>query len=843
MLLLGVLLGGSAPAQVKISEFLANNVSVNPDNWDFEDFSDWIELHNEGSTSANIGGYYLTGDLKQPKKWQFPADASIPANGYLLVWADDHDGKPGQKEVREWYPWNEEYSLKRYHAVFKLGQSGEQVGLYNASGAIVDSVTFPQQFPDVSMGRKEDGSWAFFDEPTPEAANTTTAKPLGTAEVSGDVTFSVEGGRYTSSQTVTLTAADGSDIYYTTDGSIPHSSGKKYTSKISIVNNVVIRARTFSASKFAGKVSTNTYFINDEARKVMVVSLSTDPDFLSDKTYGIWANNMKGREIPASLEFFTPDGKRVVRCNAGIRNGTLTSFGEKQHPLQVALRKRYGDESVNYQFFNKPITKFDRFRLRQGGDVWAENFIGDALLDPINQYQTAIGYQAFRPTVVYVNGEYYGLMDLREQFKESFFAENYAVDGTKRDDVRSILLPASGGGGMGASYVEGWEILAGTWDAYRSLLASVKSGTVDAAKYSQIKQQVDIASMTDFFCLIHFGDAVSWGHNQELWRVPGGKWQWLVTDFDRAWTYSGSMGSVTHNLFSSGAGTSKGLVPGDTLFSKLIGNSEFKNYFVQRYAAHLNATFKPERLTAIVDSISGLIVDEMDDHAAKWGSQGGIKSTAAWKTDVGNVKKFMAERSTNVWKHLAAAPINVSESKAELTIKVTPANAQADIFINDVRMSQGLSAISMFKGIPFQVKAVGKPGWVVEGWDADNTSDSITVTLDGNRTVTVRFVASASVPSRTVLPGTEFGCRYRVVSENGNIVLHVSMSSPVNDHLRVSVFDMHGRKVATVPDAEIAQSSHRTITLPLGTLSSGVYFSRIQTDTFNQVQRIGLPSK
>ena len=70
-------------AQVKISEFLANNVAVNPDNWDFEDFSDWIELHNEGTSAADIGGYYLTGDLKQNKKWQIPSGTSITLSSPL----------------------------------------------------------------------------------------------------------------------------------------------------------------------------------------------------------------------------------------------------------------------------------------------------------------------------------------------------------------------------------------------------------------------------------------------------------------------------------------------------------------------------------------------------------------------------------------------------------------------------------------------------------------------------------------------------------------------------------------------------------------------------------------
>ncbi|HEX2955954.1 MAG TPA: CotH kinase family protein [Chitinispirillaceae bacterium] len=819
-------------AQVKISEFLTNNVSVNPDNWDFEDFSDWIELHNEGNSAADIGGYYLTGDLKQTKKWQIPSGTTIPAGGYLLIWADDHNGKPGQQETREWYPWTEKYTLKGYHAVFCLDKEGEQVGLFKADGSIADSVTYPKQFPDVSMGRKADGSWAFFDEPTPGSANATTAKPLTTSELSGEVTFSVEGGMYTSAQTITL-GASGGEIYYTTDGSIPYESDKKYTAPITASKNTIIRARCIAANKFAGKVITNSYFINEKAHTVMTVSLSTDPAFLNDPTFGIWKNNMKGREIPVALEFFTTDGKRVIRCNAGVRNGTLTSFTEKQHPMQVALRKRYGDEYVNYKVFSKPITRFDRFRLRQGGDVWATNFIGDALLDPISEGQMNVGYQSFRSTVLFVNGEYYGLTNLREQFKDMFFTENFGyTTPSKRDEVRSILQPS--GGGMGAGYKEGWELMSGSWDSYRSLISSVKSGTIDASRYVTIKNQADISSLTDFFCLISFGDAVSWGHNQDLFKMPEDKWKWLVTDFDRAWTYGGSIGGVTHNPFTSAAGTSGSIVPNDTLFSKLIAYADFRNFFVQRYAAHLNSTFKASRLTAIVDSIQKIVEPEMADQAAKWGSQGGIKSVSAWKTEISNIKKFMTERQDNVWKHLTTAPFNAKDGTGDVTIKLSPSEAKADIFINGVNMTQTLTGISMFKGIPFTVKAAGKSGWKCAGW-TDSNADSINVTITGATTYTCKFEKSTAVNpgnhQMKLIVGNSISSFTSMSNGYGVLTLDCAFENP--QQLEITLFDLSGRTVGKLLNKELSAGFHK-IHLPVSKCVSGVFLYNIKGSSFSK---------
>ncbi|MBN1577483.1 MAG: CotH kinase family protein [Chitinispirillaceae bacterium] len=814
-------------AQVKINEFLANNVSVNPDNVDYDDFSDWVELYNSGSSAADIGGYYLTGDFKQPKKWQIPSGTSVPANGYLLIWCDDHNAKPGTSIPAQWYGASAK-TAKYYHSNFCLDKEGEQVALFNASGAYVDSVTFGQQFKDVSMGRTSDGKWAFFDEPTPAAANSTTPKPLTTNQVAGAVVFSVAGGFYSSAQTVTLTAADGSDIYYTTDCSIPFTKDTKYSGPISVSKTTAIRARCITADKFPGKLATNTYFIDDK-RKLMAVSIVSEPAFLFDNTIGIYKNSRKGFEVPISVEFFTTDGKQAVKANAGVRLGSLTNYGPEipQKPLQIALRNRYGDPFVNYQFYAKPVTKFDRFRLRDGGDVWNTSVINDALLDPICKDQTAVGYQAFRAAVVYINGAFYGIQDLREQFKDMYFAENYGVaDPAKRDEVRSILLAS--GGMMGGG--EGWEIVNGT-DARKSLISTIKS---DASKY---KQLIDAGSMVDFFALIDFAKAISWGHNQDMWTIQGGKWRWLVTDFDRGWVYSDTYSGINLNQFVQSAGVSPKIAD-DEVLKPLLTNTEFKNYFIQRYAAHLNSTLKTTRLNRIVDSIANIYSLEMAAHVAKWGNK--VKSVSGWQSEITTIKKFMSERPKYAWQHLEASPFGASGGRANLSVTLSPSSAKADIFVSGVRMSEGLSNISLYKNISFTVKAVGKPGWQCSGWEGGGSADSMTVTLSGDKTVTAKFgeVPVNSLPVLELIAG--YGVIDRAVAAHGSISLTLDCSFAVGERLDVGLFDLSGRKVENMMDAEVAAGTNH-IHLSTKRLASGVYYYRIRTGTATRTRVVTVP--
>ena len=145
----------SQTPRLLINEFMADNDNIIAD--DYGEYDDWFELYNDEDTAIYLAGYYLTDDLTDPMQWALP-DVTIPAKGYLLIWADD------------------DLEQSAFHANFKLSKDGEQIGLYNGT-TYVDSITFAPQYTDISYGRQSDGTeiWIFFDTPnnpsTPGAKN------------------------------------------------------------------------------------------------------------------------------------------------------------------------------------------------------------------------------------------------------------------------------------------------------------------------------------------------------------------------------------------------------------------------------------------------------------------------------------------------------------------------------------------------------------------------------------------------------------------------------------------------------------------------------------------------
>ncbi len=127
-----------------INEFMAANTLFITDPQG--DYDDWIEIYNYSDKPIDLGGMYLSDDLIVPDKWMIPtgfqAQTTVPANGFLLLWADgDIDDGPT-------------------HLDFKLSASGESIGLYDSKLNIIDSIAdYPAQADDCSSGRLPDGSW------------------------------------------------------------------------------------------------------------------------------------------------------------------------------------------------------------------------------------------------------------------------------------------------------------------------------------------------------------------------------------------------------------------------------------------------------------------------------------------------------------------------------------------------------------------------------------------------------------------------------------------------------------------------------------------------------------
>jgi hypothetical protein len=99
---------------ILINEYLASNVTDYPEMYDFDDYTDWIELYNSDSIPYSLDGFFITDDLEDPLKWKIPDGNVIDAGGYLIIWADDYNEGPGQVYTRLYLPWDD-FTTQHYH--------------------------------------------------------------------------------------------------------------------------------------------------------------------------------------------------------------------------------------------------------------------------------------------------------------------------------------------------------------------------------------------------------------------------------------------------------------------------------------------------------------------------------------------------------------------------------------------------------------------------------------------------------------------------------------------------------------------------------------------------------
>jgi hypothetical protein len=199
-----------------ISEFMAANSDSLVD--EYGNTSDWIEIHNAGDASANLGNYFLTDDATDPEKWQFPSE-QLAAGAYLIVFASGE---------------NQAVAGEQLHANFKLSASGGYLGLIGPGDVPqFQYVSYPSQSDNISYGLSNaddpNSPMVYFATPTPGEPNiATTAEP----------TFSQASQTFSGALTVSLSSATpNAAIYYTTDDSIPMENSNCWITPCSTRNS------------------------------------------------------------------------------------------------------------------------------------------------------------------------------------------------------------------------------------------------------------------------------------------------------------------------------------------------------------------------------------------------------------------------------------------------------------------------------------------------------------------------------------------------------------------------------------------------------------------------------
>jgi hypothetical protein len=661
-------------AQIRINEVLASNSSVNTDP-DYGTNADWIELYNAGDTAVNLQGYYLTDNFGTPEKWQITPVISIAAKGFLIIWADDMN--------------------TGLHTNYKLSASGEEIALYSPALVLIDSLTFGPQNVDISYGRCPDGSsiWSYFPKPSSAATNGTTVL---TAQVDNAPEFLLAGGFYSSAVSVGLFTDLGGTIRYTLDGSEPTEASSLYTEVLPVSKTTVVRARIFKPNQIPGRVVSQSYFLHEdfESRKLPVVSISTNPENFWDASKGIYVQTFKPEwEIPVNIEFFQNDGSIGSAFNeqAGIKVNGLYSWQLPQKMLGVYFKKQYGEGTLAYQMFlDRDRKTFKDFALRASGNDWSNTLFRDGLVQQAcHNFNMKLDNMGFRPSVVYVNGQYMGIHNIREKVNEDYIASNYNLSNDSFDIIEN------------EDYVE-----TGSLDAYTAFKALYSKDLTLQANYDSVAAAMDIENFTDLIVTEMYSGNNSIDHNVMAWKPKGsGKWKWILMDLDRGFD------DVSGNLISF----YKNQVVWP--FNQLMKNADYKKYFGTRLVNHLYTTYNPIRMKKRIDYHKGLIEAEIPNHIARWlgttSSYGdAMPSVEYWNNEVAKLKTFADERLsvllTDLQNYGFSAP-------AQLSLSVYPSKA-GELLFNGMKVPETSWSGNYPKDLEFTLTAVNRPGYTFKGW-------------------------------------------------------------------------------------------------------------------------------
>ncbi len=454
-----ILTEGSAAGLLQITEVMSDNSAVFPDAAGV--FWDWIEISNPQDRAIALAGFALSEDPLRPVRWQFPERWIQPGQS-LVVYASDLDRIGPGNEL---------------HTDFRLDAAGETLTLSDAEGRVVDQVVVPRLGPNESLGRPpnpEAGEWTVYSksQATPGAAN-------GVVSLGPPVPpplFSVDSGFYAAGAKVVLNlqaSPTNALIRYTTNGDPVTVVSPTWTGPLRIQRSQVVRAKAYLEARSSAE-SLRSYFfgISHDLPVISLAAAASNFDFKNGYLIGMGtgvlstsgqvlqsypysgSNAWKDREIEVGFEFFDTDRQSKVRQKVGMSvYGGWGSRGDPQKSYALSARAKYGDGNLAYRFFpDRPMDQFEALVLRNSGND-NQSTHQTAVRSPITQFgpvasygsyfvngqftlmrdammerliaDTGLDNQAYRPTVVYLNGDYWGIHNLREKLNDHHIICNH----------------------------------------------------------------------------------------------------------------------------------------------------------------------------------------------------------------------------------------------------------------------------------------------------------------------------------------------------------------------------------------------------------------------------------
>ena len=585
---------------------------------------DWVELFNASASDVDLTGYGLSDSQNQPFRQQL-SDIVLASGGYVQI-----------------------------PVSFGLAATGDRLFVTDPTGRTVDVFDTARMRAGMSCGRLgleggEEGDGAasarrvLFETPTPGKPNTTAAYVGYAAPVTILVdrdsaadagSPSADDGLLYCTGTVTVTLSTtqaGGTIRYTTDGSAPTAASPVLDGQtLTLKATTVLRALVTCEGRLPSFSTTRT-FLFDAPHDLPVVCLSLAPEDFESADRGIWTNYYKNWERSMHFTFYEADGTAGASFDGGVRLNGDTSRKQDQKSMEILLKSSYGADEVTYPFFpGLGISTFSRLILRTSGQDWKYTKIRDAFMTNVVAGRVDLSYAAVRPCVVYVNGRYWGLYEVREKLDRFYLASHFGVDPDKLDLVKGDGIQ-----------------LEGTRTAYQDLIRYAADHDLRVKEnYDYVVSRLDETSLMDFIIVYSFFTNRDTG-NKKVWRTtdPVSEFKFCMYDFDWAifpTTWKGDL--LSSDLFDPEGHGAFNIFHTD-LQVKLVQNPLWRDAFIARYEEFLDTTFATDRMLGIYDQTLAQITSEMPRQIARWGKP---TTVGTWSFSVDQMRDIVAQKNAQM---------------------------------------------------------------------------------------------------------------------------------------------------------------------------------------------------
>ena len=732
-----------------INEIMQSNVECIMD--DIHEFPDsWVELYNNSDEAVNLKDYQISTKNKVKKAWQLP-DKTVGPKEYVIIYCD----KEGKED-------------NRLHPDFRL-ESGKgcTVYLFKDKGAEpVDSLPADMKkmpAPDVAFGRETDGvdKWGFMLTATPGKANCGKT----TKNILGAPVFS-EKGRVTSGKdainlelSLPEDAPEGAYIAYTTNGNEPTATSTKYEKPINITKSTVVRAKVFCDGWLSPFSTAQSYIFHPRKMTVPVFSMQINDDYLNgDNFMGLFRyNNSKEDKKthdwrrPMNVEFFPAEGEESAFNQLGeirIQGGQSRSNALKSIVFYANKRFDPDNKRFSYEFFpdQKPgITEFKSFSLRDGGNDFGDMYFRDLIIQRTMAQNVDLDWQAGHTAVLYINGEYMGMLNIRERSNEDNIYSNY--DGL--EDLDLIEISHENVNNKDLFIEEFKEGGSEFYEAFKTFYSEKGHTLAEYEQWIDVSEYLNVMVMNLFYGNLDFpgNNLVFWRPNEDAKVDLPKRFRVIVKDTDFGLgLYNRSSDVNTIDMIYNPSKHSDNWAFSEVatrLFRNMMENEDMLQMFIDKSCIYMGDFMNAEETGAIMDIILDEALEEFVAHRDKYNSWGNNRQDILNKFD--NAKKWLAGYEEQGWGGGwwggGGGQTIVHQSRADyftnyigeryklgtaipVTINKDVTELPDTVIVNDIPLSKGVFDGKLFPNRQITVSGIAPEGQTIKGWKVITTLTS-----------------------------------------------------------------------------------------------------------------------